>query len=75
MATLGEIDETVRAFRDAGGTQLTLLKCTSAYPAPPEEMNLRTIPHLAQAFQTPADSPITRWASPCPSPRSRSGPA
>lgn len=53
MATLGEIDETVRAFRDAGGTQLTLLKCTSAYPAPPEEMNLRTIPHLAQAFQTP----------------------
>ncbi len=53
MATLGEIDEAVRAFRDAGGAQLTLLKCTSAYPAPPEEMNLRTIPHLAAAFQTP----------------------
>ncbi len=44
MATLGEMDETVRAFRDAGGARLTLLKCTSAYPAPPEEMNLRTIP-------------------------------
>jgi N-acetylneuraminate synthase len=53
MATLEEIDEAVRAFRDAGGAQLTLLKCTSAYPAPPEEMNLRTIPHLADAFGTP----------------------
>lgn len=53
MATLREIDEAVRAFRDAGGAELTLLKCTSAYPAPPEEMNLRTIPHLAEAFQTP----------------------
>jgi len=53
MATLGEIDEAVRAFRDAGGAQLTLLKCTSAYPAPPEEMNLRTIPHLTEAFGTP----------------------
>src|SRR5262249_26163091 len=31
-----------------------LLKCTSAYPAPPEEMNLRTIPHLAEAFGVPA---------------------
>jgi len=53
MATLGEIDEAVRAFRDAGGTQLTLLKCTSSYPTPPEEMNLRTIPHLAEAFGLP----------------------
>lgn len=50
MATLAEIDEAVRAFRDAGGTQLALLKCTSAYPSPPEEMNLRTLPHLAAAF-------------------------
>ncbi len=50
MATLAEIDDAVRAFREAGGTQLALLKCTSAYPSPPEEMNLRTIPHLAQAF-------------------------
>jgi pseudaminic acid synthase len=53
MATLGEIDEAVRTFRDAGGKQLVLLKCTSAYPTPPEEMNLRTIPHLAEAFDTP----------------------
>lgn len=53
MATLGEIDEAVRTFRDMGGTQLALLKCTSAYPAPVEEMNLRTIPHLADAFGVP----------------------
>ena len=53
MATLGEIDEAVRAFREAGGTELALLKCNSAYPAPPEEMNLRTIPHLANAFGVP----------------------
>lgn len=53
MATLGEIDEAVRTIREAGGEQLALLKCTSAYPAPPEEMNLRTIPHLAKAFGVP----------------------
>lgn len=50
MATLGEIDEAVRTLRRNGAGKLTLLKCTSAYPAPPEEANLRTIPHLAQAF-------------------------
>lgn len=50
MASLAEIDEAVRAFQEAGGSQLALLKCTSAYPSPPEEMNLRTIPHLAEAF-------------------------
>jgi len=53
MATLGEIDEAVRTLREAGCGQLALLKCTSAYPSPPEEMNLRTIPHLAQAFDAP----------------------
>ncbi|RLC82178.1 MAG: pseudaminic acid synthase [Chloroflexi bacterium] len=53
MATLAEIDEAVRTAREAGATQIALLKCTSAYPAPPEEMNLRTIPHLAQAFDVP----------------------
>jgi pseudaminic acid synthase len=53
MATLGEIDEAVRVVREAGGGPLALLKCTSAYPAPPEEMHLRTIPHLADAFGVP----------------------
>lgn len=54
MATLGEIDEAVRAARRAGASQLALLKCTSAYPARPESMNLRSIPHLAGAFGVPA---------------------
>ena len=50
MASLAEIDEAVRTLRENGAGDLTLLKCTSAYPAPPEEANLRTIPHLAQTF-------------------------
>ena len=54
MATLAEIDEAVSTIRDAGNDQLALLKCTSSYPAPAEEMNLLTIPHLSQAFGVPA---------------------
>lgn len=53
MATLAEIDEAVRTARTAGCTELALLKCTSAYPTPPEESNLRTIPHLAAAYDVP----------------------
>jgi pseudaminic acid synthase len=53
MATLAEIDEMVRVIKDAGSNELALLKCTSAYPASYEEMNLRTIPHLAQTFGVP----------------------
>lgn len=54
MSTLEEITEAVETARQAGATQLALLKCTSAYPAPPEEMNLSTIPHLTRAFSVPA---------------------
>jgi N-acetylneuraminate synthase len=50
MATLAEIEDAVRALRAAGTTDLALLKCTSAYPAPAAEADLRTIPHLAAAF-------------------------
>ncbi|MBC8433691.1 MAG: pseudaminic acid synthase [Desulfobacterales bacterium] len=53
MATLAEIEEAVGTARDAGATQIALLKCTSAYPAPPEEMNLRTLPHLSETFGVP----------------------
>lgn len=53
MATLAEIDEAVRAARAAGAREIVLLKCTSAYPAAPAEMQLRTIPHLAAAFGLP----------------------
>jgi len=50
MATLAEIDDAVQALRASGTTELALLRCTSSYPAPPEEADLRTIPHLADAF-------------------------
>ena len=53
MSILADIDEAVRTIRDTGNEQIALLKCTSAYPAPPEEINLRTIPHLAEAFHLP----------------------
>jgi N-acetylneuraminate synthase len=54
MASLAEIEEAVSAARMEGTQEIALLKCTSAYPAPPEEMNLRTIPHLAETFHVPA---------------------
>jgi pseudaminic acid synthase len=53
MATVEEIEEALRSARDAGATQIALLKCTSAYPAPAEEMNLRTIPEMARRFGVP----------------------
>jgi N-acetylneuraminate synthase len=53
MATRDEIREAVNTVRDAGNDQVALLKCTSAYPAPYAEMNLRTIPDLAETFRVP----------------------
>jgi pseudaminic acid synthase len=53
MATIEEIDEALQAARKAGATQIALLKCTSEYPAAPEEMNLRTIPEMARRFELP----------------------
>lgn len=53
MATLVEIDEAVDTARRAGNSQIALLKCTSAYPALPEQMNLRGIPFLSNAFNVP----------------------
>jgi pseudaminic acid synthase len=53
MATLEEIGEALQTARQAGASQIALLKCTSAYPAAPEEMNLRTIPELARRFALP----------------------
>ena len=53
MATLAEIDEAVTAAREMGCKEIAILKCTSAYPAQPEEMNLHTIPHMAEAFGAP----------------------
>lgn len=50
MATLAELDETVRTLRAGGCSQIVLLKCTSNYPASPENSNLRTIPHMRDLF-------------------------
>ncbi len=50
MATLGEISEAVETARDGGASGISLLHCVSGYPAPVEDMNLRTIGHLADAF-------------------------
>lgn len=53
MASQQEIDEAVETYALAGGQQLALLKCCSAYPAPPEQANLRTIPFLAERCKVP----------------------
>ncbi|TSA38386.1 MAG: pseudaminic acid synthase [Porphyromonadaceae bacterium] len=53
MATLAEIDEAVTTAIEAGCQEIALLKCTSAYPAPYEEMNLRTICHMAERYGVP----------------------
>lgn len=50
MATLAELDETVRCAREAGCRDLILLKCTSTYPAAPENTNILTLPHLRDLF-------------------------
>jgi pseudaminic acid synthase len=50
MATAGEIDEAVRAAREAGCRDLVLLKCTSTYPATADNTNIATIPHMRTLF-------------------------
>ena len=50
IATLTDIEEAVNACRRAGNNDITLLKCTSSYPAPVEEANLLTIPNLRETF-------------------------
>ncbi len=54
MATVSEIDDAVRTAREGGCAQILLLKCTSTYPATPENTHIRTIPHLARMFDCPA---------------------
>ncbi|MBN3523863.1 pseudaminic acid synthase [Paenibacillus apiarius] len=53
MATAAELDESVRVAREAGCRDIVLLKCTSTYPASPENTNLSTIPHMGQLFRCP----------------------
>ena len=50
MTTVAELSDLVQTARENGCTDLTLLKCTSSYPASPEGTNLRTIPHMRELF-------------------------
>ncbi|MCK8489024.1 pseudaminic acid synthase [Paenibacillus sp. MBLB2552] len=50
MASIAELDETVRAAREAGAEHIVLLKCTSTYPATPANTNLLTLPHMEHLF-------------------------
>ena len=52
MATLAELEMAVSTAREAGCTQLVLLKCTSTYPAAPINTNINTITHLKKLFNT-----------------------
>jgi len=52
IATLSDIEEAINACKELGNNQIALLKCTSAYPTPLEEVNLRTIPNMAETFKT-----------------------
>ena len=50
MASIAELDDTVKAARDAGCKHLILLKCTSTYPATANNTNILTIPHMRELF-------------------------
>jgi pseudaminic acid synthase len=50
LATIADLDEAVRTLRASGCKDLVLLKCTSTYPATPENSHLNTIPHMRQLF-------------------------
>ncbi len=52
MSTLVEIQESIQASKNAGNEEVIILKCTSAYPAPFEEVNLKTIPNMIETFNT-----------------------
>jgi N-acetylneuraminate synthase len=53
MATLGEVERAIDAFHGAGGEALSILHCTSNYPAEPQNVNLRAMQTLATAFGLP----------------------
>ncbi len=53
VASVSDLDESVKVLRAHGCKELILLKCTSTYPATPESTNLLTIPHMRQLFDVP----------------------
>lgn len=66
MATLAEVDAAMRAAREVGNDKVVLLQCTTDYPSRLEDANVRTIPVMRQAFQTPVGySDHTETSIPC----------
>jgi len=66
MATLGEIDAAVTAAQSSGAASVSLLRCNSAYPAKPEEMDLRAIPVMREIWGLPvglSDHTLTRTSA------------
>jgi pseudaminic acid synthase len=53
VATLSDVELALKTIRDQGNDQIMLMKCTSAYPAPLDEIHLKTIPNMAEAFGVP----------------------
>ena len=51
MASLAEIDEAVNLIKKTGSSEILLMKCTSSYPANPENSNILTIPYLRRVFE------------------------
>ena len=54
IAELCDIEEAINTCKRMGNEQIALLRCTSTYPTPLDEVNLKTIPHLAETFKTVA---------------------
>lgn len=52
IATLSDIEEALAACKRMGNNQVALLKCTSAYPSPMEDINLKVIPNMKDTFNT-----------------------
>ena len=50
IAYLEDMERALQVCKEEGNEQVVLLKCTSAYPSPYEEMNLKVIPNMAQVF-------------------------
>lgn len=61
MATIGEIDDAVRAFEEAGGKELIILHCVSSYPTPADQVNLNKITSLQKAFGYPVGFSDHTW--------------
>lgn len=53
MGSFEDIEDAVHAVREQGNEVVALLKCSSAYPAVPDDMNLRTMQHMSESFNVP----------------------